>query len=79
MTLIIIVLVVAVAGVLAAAIFAVSNVIAAKKAAGPTRELATANSLLERILAYDDAATSLSIPLRQEAESFTRNYRKELS
>ena len=65
--------------VLAAAIFSVAYVIASKRMAAPTRELAAAVRTLDRILAYDDAVSSLSSELRAEALRVTRNYNKELS
>lgn len=71
-------LVIAVALVLASAIAGLSYVIAARRSAGPTRELASAVRVLDRILAYDDAVSSLSADLRREAEAVTVNYHKEL-
>ena len=71
--------VIAVAVVLAAAIGGLAYVIAAKRSAGPTRELANAVRVLDRILAYDDAVSSLSADLRREAQTVTSNYHKELS
>ena len=64
--------------VLASAIGGLSYVIAARRSAGPTRELASAVRVLDRILAYDDAVSSLSAELRREAQAITLNYHKEL-
>ena len=64
--------------VIAAAIFGLAFVIAAKRTAGPTRELATAVSVLEKIVAYDDAVTALSPTHRAEATRVIANYKKEL-
>ena len=65
--------------VLASAIGSVAYVIGAKQQAGPTRELAAAVRVLDRILAYDDSVTALSQPLRDEAKKVTSNYYKELT
>lgn len=65
--------------VIAAAIFGLAFVIAAKRQAGPTRELATAVSVLEKIVAYDDAVTALSPTHRAEAVRVISNYKKELT
>ena len=72
-------IVIAVGLVVAAGIGGLAYVTAAKRAAGPTRELAKAVRVIDRILAYDDAVSSLSSDLRRDAESVTRNYHKELS
>ncbi len=64
--------------VIAAAIGGLAYVIAAKKSAGPTRELANAVRVLDRVLAYDDAVTCLSSELRDEASRVVRQYQKEL-
>jgi hypothetical protein len=63
-----------VALVLAAAIFAVAYVVAARKTAGPTRELAAAVRVLDQILAYDDSVASLSSSHRAKAEAIVRRY-----
>lgn len=72
-------LILAVAMVASAAIAGLAYVIAAKKSAGPTRELANAIRVLDRVLAYDDAVTALSAELRDEASRLVRRYHKELS
>ena len=72
-------LVIGVALVVAATIGGLAYVVAAKRSAGPTRELAHAVRVLDRILAYDDAVSSLSSELRREALAVTSNYHKELS
>lgn len=72
-------LILAVAVVASAAIGGLAYVIAAKKAAAPTRELANAIRVLDRVLAYDDAVTALSPELRDEASRLVRRYHKELS
>jgi len=71
-------LIVMVGLVVAAAIFGLAYVIAAKRVSGPTRELATAVSVLEKIVAYDDAVTALSPTHRAEATRVIANYKKEL-
>ena len=73
------VLVVTVGLVLAAAIASFAYVVAAKRTAGPTRELAEAVRVLDRILAYDDAVTSLHSDLRRDAAAVVQRYHKELS
>ena len=70
--------VIAAALVLAAAIIALAWVIVTSRQAAPSRELATAVRLLDRIIAYDDAVSSLSQELRAEAREFTRRFYKEL-
>ncbi len=70
--------VLAAALVVAAAIFALAWVLAAKRQARPTIELVQAVRLLDRIVAYDDAVSSLSPELRAEAQEFTRRFYKEL-
>ncbi len=65
--------------VVAASIAAVAYVVAAKRRALPSRELAAAVRTLDRILAYDDAVPSLSTELRDEARRITRHYHKEIS
>ena len=72
-------LVIAVGLVVASAIAGLAYVVAAKRSAAPARELAKAVRVLDRILAYDDAVSSLSAELRQEALTITRAYNKELS
>ena len=72
-------IVIALGLVVAAAIGGLAYVVAAKRSAGPTRELANAVRVLDRILAYDDAVSSLSADLRREALAITRSYHKELS
>ncbi|MBW3614893.1 MAG: hypothetical protein KY439_06225 [Actinobacteria bacterium] len=71
-------LIVAVAIVVATAMASLAYVMGAKRQGGPSRELATAVRLLDRILAYDDAVTSLSPELRDEARRFTQRFYKEL-
>ncbi|HEX7165902.1 MAG TPA: hypothetical protein VF230_02865 [Acidimicrobiales bacterium] len=65
--------------VLAAALLACAYVVAAKRQAAPSRELARAVRLLDRILAYDDAVTALPSDLREEAKSVTAAFYKELN
>ena len=72
-------LIIAVGVVLAASIGSAAYVVAARRSAAPVRDLARAVRVLDRILAYDDAVTSLSAELRQEALQITRAYNKELS
>ena len=72
-------LAVAAAVVFAAALLSVAYVIGSKRLAAPTRELAAAVRVLDRILAYDDAVTSLSSELRDEARRITSNYYRELN
>lgn len=72
------VIVIGFALVVAASIGAVAHVIASKRLAAPTRELARAVRTLDRILAYDDAVSSLSTELREEARRVTTTYQKEL-
>ena len=72
-------IVIGVALVVATTIAGLAYVVAAKRSAGPTRELANAVRVLDRILAYDDAVSSLSADLRREALAVTRSYHKELS
>lgn len=69
----------AVALVIAAVIGSVAYVIASRRLAAPTRELVAAIRTLDRILAYDDAVSSLSGELRAEAQRITRTYHKELT
>lgn len=71
-------LIVAIAIVVATAIGSLAYVMAARRQSGPSRELAVAVRLLDRILAYDDAVTSLSPELRDEARGFTKRFYKEL-
>lgn len=68
----------AVAVMIAAALFSLAYVVASKRLAAPTRELAAAVRVLDRILAYDDAVSSLSAELRDEARRVTSTYHKEL-
>lgn len=71
-------MIVAAALVLATAIASLAYVIGVRRQAGPGRELVVALRLLDRILAYDDAVTSLSPPLRDEVEQFVnRHYDQE--
>ena len=72
-------IVIAVGLVVATAIGSLAYVVAAKRSAGPTRDLANAVRVLDRILAYDDAVSSLSAELRREALAVTRSYHKELT
>ena len=72
-------LLVASALVLAAGLLACAYVVAAKRQAAPSRELARAVRVLDRILAYDDAIASLPTELRDEARSVTAGYYKELN
>lgn len=65
--------------VVAATIGSLAYVIASRRMAAPTRELAAAVRALDRILAYDDAVSSLSTELRDEARRITRTYHKELN
>lgn len=69
----------AAAVVFAAALLSVAYVVGSKRLAAPTRELAAAVRVLDRILAYDDAVPSLSSELRDEARRITSNYYKELN
>lgn len=69
----------AVALIVAVAIASLAYVIASKRIATPTRELARAVRCLDRILAYDDSVTALSTDLRREAQEVTRTYYRELS
>jgi hypothetical protein len=64
--------------VLVAAIVGTALVVAAKRSGQPDRDLAGAIRLLDRILAYDDAVTSLSPELRDEARRLVSSYYKEL-
>ena len=73
------ILILAAAAVVAAGFFAVAFVLAAKRQAVPSRDLASAIRVLDRILAYDDAVPSLSTELRTEAKRVVANYHKELN
>ena len=72
-------LLVASAVVVAAGLFACAYVMAAKRQSAPSRELARAVRLLDRILAFDDAVTSLPTDLRNEAKAITSSFYKELN
>lgn len=65
--------------VIAAAIASLAYVMGAKRQAGPSRELAAAARLLDRIVTYDEAVASLSPDLREEARRFTARFYKELT
>lgn len=72
-------LVVAAALIVAAAIVSLAYVVGARRQGGPSRDLAAAARLLDRILVYDDAVASLSPQLRDETRSFVQRFYKEIS
>lgn len=71
-------LILAAAIVLAAGAGSIAWASAQRRLAVPSRELADAVRVLDRILAYDDSVAALSTTLREEAQRVTRTYYKEL-
>jgi type II secretory pathway component PulJ len=59
-------------------VIAFALVRAAKAQSRPSRDLVQAVRLLDRILAYDDAVSALSVPLRTETQQFTARFYKEI-